>query len=340
MRIAVDAMGGDFAPRETVAGAYRAAGSLSEITRIYLVGDEQAIRAELDRLGGDHPKLEIRHASEVIEMDESPASAIRRKKDSSVGRAVDLVKQGEADAVVSAGHTGALVAAAKLKLRTLEGVDRPAIATVMPTRDHPVVLLDAGANIDASAELLAQFAVMGSVYSEKILHTASPKVGLLSFGGEESKGTDITRAAYRILEKSELNFQGNCEGHDVFEGETNVVVCDGFMGNVVLKTSESVAMAITHWIKEELTLNPLRTLGAALLRGAFRSLKSKMDPELYGGAPLLGVNGACIITHGASSSNAIYHAIRVAGEAVEHDINHSIVDQIARLGTPQVAEAS
>jgi len=332
MRIAVDAMGGDYAPREIVKGAVRAARELESSLSLILVGRERDIREELDRCGGTSGRIEILNADEVVAMDESPAQAVRRKKDSSIGRAVDLVKEGDADAIVSAGNTGAVVVAATLKLRTLSAVERPAIAAIMPTRNRPAVLVDAGANIDCSAHLLAQFAVMGSVYSRLIMEQAQPVVGLLSIGGEDVKGNEATRAAFGLLTESHLNFRGNVEGRDLFLGETDVVACDGFVGNVVLKTSESVGHAIGHWMKAEFTRNPWRIAGAALLTGALRSLRRRMDPESYGGAPLLGVNGVCIITHGASSSHAIYHAIRVAGESVHHHLNEGIAEEVARIG--------
>ena len=330
MRIAIDAMGGDFAPREVVAGAVQAA-SLANITALILVGDEAAIRAELAVCGGDQGKIEIRHASEVVGMGESPAQAVRRKKDSSIGRAVELVRDGLADAVMSAGNTGAAVAASALKLRTLPGVDRPAIATVMPTHKMPVVLLDAGANTDCSPKQLTQFAVMGSAYSHRIIGQQNPVVGLLSIGGEESKGNDVTKKTYAALQHSDLNFRGNVEGRDLFEGDVDVVVCDGFVGNIVLKTSESAATAFTRWLKRELTANPIRKAACLLLKGAFRALKKQLDPEMYGGAPLLGVNGVCIIAHGGSSRHAIFHAIRVAAEAVQCHVNDDIVRGVAKL---------
>lgn len=331
MRIVVDAMGGDHAPREIVEGAAKAAEELSGVSKVFLSGPEDVVKAELNRRKRLSPKIEIRHASQVVAMDETPVLAIRRKKDSSIGRAVDMLKAGEADAVVSAGNTGAMVVASTLKLRTLEGVERPAIATVLPTRGRPNVLIDAGANIDASPWMLAQFAAMGSVYAQVILGQPNPVVGLLSIGDEDIKGNETTKDAFKILEESPLNFRGNVEGHDLFEGETDVVVCDGFVGNVVLKTSESAAMAIGHWMKEEFRLNPMRIAGAILLSGALRTLKRRMDPEYYGGAPLLGVNGVCIITHGGSSSRAIYHAIRVASESVVHHLNQLIVEKLAEL---------
>jgi len=333
MRIAVDAMGGDYAPREVVAGAVDAAKGLPSVTDIYLVGDESAIKAELELCGKIPANIHIRHASQVVEMGEAPAHAVRRKKDSSICRAVDMVKAGEADAVMSAGNTGAVVAAATLKLRTLEGVTRPAIATVMPTHSKPLVLVDAGANPDCGPKLLRQFAIMGSVYSRIIIGPEKPVVGLLSIGGEASKGNEKTKETFSLLQKSHLNFRGNIEGHDLFEGETDVAVCDGFVGNVVLKTTESVANAFGHWMKDEFKQNWVRLLGCIFLQGALRSMKARLDPEMYGGAPLLGVNGVCIITHGSSSKRAIYHAIRVASESVHNHLNQEIAAEIAKLDT-------
>jgi phosphate acyltransferase len=333
MRIAVDAMGGDHAPREIVRGALQAARGITGIARLTLVGNAEAIRREMAAAGGAvSDKIDIRPAAEQIGMDESPAQAVRRKKDSSIGRAVDMVKAGEADAVVSAGNTGAVVVAATLKLRTLDGVERPAIAAVLPTREHPFVLVDAGANIDSNAHLLCQFAVMGSVYARCILGRQNVEVGLLSIGGEATKGNETTRAAFGLLSDSHLNFRGNIEGHDLFQGAVDVAVCDGFVGNIVLKTSESAAGAIAHWMRGEFQRTPLRRLGAALLYGAFRNMKQRLDPEMYGGAPLLGVRGVCIITHGASSSKAIYHAVRVACESVHQHVNDVIIREIAKLG--------
>jgi phosphate acyltransferase len=332
MRIAIDAMGGDFAPREIVDGAVDAAKGLRGIAKLYLVGDQDAVRKELTRHHSVPPSIEVVHAAEVIGMHESPAVAIRRKKDSSVGRAVDLLKQGQADAVISAGNTGAVVVAATLKLRVLEGVERPAIATVMPTQDRPFVLIDAGATIDCTPKILRQFAVMGAVYSRSILGQADPVVGLLSIGGEDTKGNEITKETFKLLSEAKLNFRGNVEGHDLFRGETDVVVCDGFVGNIVLKTSESAAHAIGHWLKQELTRTPIRMLGALLLRKALRTMKHRLDPEMYGGAPLLGVNGVCIITHGASTRRAIFHAIRVGSEAVEQRLNQVTIDELKKVG--------
>lgn len=331
MRIAVDAMGGDFAPKEIVAGAVQAARELKDLTSLVLVGQEDVIRQELKAYEPIPPKLSIRHASEIIGMEETPALAIRKKKDNSISRMMDMINAGEVDAAVSAGNTGAMVVAATLKLRTLAGIQRPAIATVMPTMGRPIVLIDAGANTDCSPALLAEFAVMGSVYAREILGQPSPVVGLISIGGEDSKGNDITKEAFRLLSAAPVNFRGNVEGHDLFRGETDVVVCDGFVGNVVLKTSESVAHAIGSWLKKEFKANPIRILGALLLRGALKTIKRRMDPEMFGGAPLLGVNGVCIITHGSSSRKAIYHAVRVACESVGHHVNDRIIEEARKL---------
>jgi glycerol-3-phosphate acyltransferase PlsX len=331
MRIAVDAMGGDHAPHEIVKGAVDAARRLTGIERLVLVGREDVVRAELARHGNVPSLIEVRNAGEVIAMNEAPALAVRRKRDASISRAVDMVRDGEADAVVSAGNTGALVASATLKLRTLEGVERPAIAVVMPTRHRPFVLVDAGANLDCSPHQLQQFAVMGQIYSREILGRANPVVGLLSIGGEDNKGNELTREAFQLLKATSLNFRGNVEGHDLFHDEIDVVVCDGFMGNVVLKTSESVARVIGQWMKEEFKRNPVRILGALLLRGAFKTMKQKMDPDVYGGAPLLGVNGICIKAHGSSKAQAVFHAVRVAGESIGHHVTHHIVDEIGKL---------
>ncbi len=332
MKIAVDAMGGDHAPREVVAGCVDASEKLDSVGRILLVGDEKAIKRELGHYSGVSSKIEIRHASEVVSMDETPAGAVRKKKDSSIGRAVDLVKAGEADALVSAGNTGAAVVACTLKLRLLEGVIRPAIAAVLPTENRPFVLIDAGANIDCGSRLLAQFGVMGTVYSRMILNRDDPVSGLVSIGGEETKGNEITKEAYKLLEQSGINFRGNVEGHDLFQGETDVVVCDGFVGNIVLKTAESSVGAIGHWLKEELRSSLMSRIGSAFLWKSLKKMKKKADPQMYGGAPLLGVGGVCIITHGASKAPAIFHAVRVASESIHCNVNDLMVEKLKETG--------
>ena len=332
MRISIDAMGGDFAPREIVEGTLRAAEKLQGIEKLFLVGDETAIRNELKKHKGAVPScIEIVHASQVVEMGESPAVAIRRKKDSSIARSVELVKDGKADAIFSAGNTGAAVAAATLKLRTLEGVARPAIATIMPTQVDPFVLLDAGANPDSTPEMLQQYAVMGNIYSREILGVKNPSVGLLSIGGEAAKGNETTKKTFGLLEQTELNFIGNVESGDLYAGKVSVAVCDGFVGNVVLKTSEAVARMISNGLKTMFRANPLRLLGALLSRGVFKEMKTHADPSNHGGAPLLGANGVVIIGHGSSNALATFNAIRVASEAIDHDVNHLIEAELKRI---------
>ena len=257
--------------------------------------------------------------------------AIRRKKDSSIARSVELVKAGKADAIFSAGNTGAAVAAATLKLRTLKGVARPVIAAIMPTPDNPFVLLDAGANPDSTPEMLQQYAVMGSIYSREILGVKNPSVGLLSIGEEAAKGNETTKKTFGLLEQTDLNFVGNVESGDLYAGRVSVAVCDGFVGNVVLKTSEAVARMIANWLKTMFKANPLRILGALLSRGVFKEMKSHADPSSYGGAPLLGANGVVIIGHGSSNEVATFNGIRVAAEAINHDVNHLIEAELKRI---------
>jgi glycerol-3-phosphate acyltransferase PlsX len=328
MRIALDAMGGDFAPKNNVEGAVLALKEYPHIEKLFLVGDATAVGAELKRIGYQDQRLEIFHASEVVDMHESAAKAIRQKKDSSISRCVDLVKNGSAQAVISAGHTGAAVAASVLKMRTLKGIERPAVACLLPTEVGVFVLIDAGANPDSSPENLLQFGIMGSVFSEQVLGNKCPKVALLSIGEEDVKGNDITKEAFKLLKASSLNFQGNIEGRDLYENPADVVVCDGFTGNVVLKTSESIAYAIFGWLRRELNRGLVRKLGAQLARGAFRDIYKKTNAEEYGGMPLLGVNGVCIIAHGSSSPVAIKNAIRAAAESVKQDLNPHILRKL------------
>jgi phosphate acyltransferase len=333
-------MGGDFAPTALVEGSVRAARELTTVSQLILVGDETRLKTELARHGTVPPKISILHCTEVVDMGESPATAVRRKRDASINRAVDLVKEGKADAIFSAGSTGAQVASSQLKLRTLAGIQRPAIATVFPSPTKPFVLLDAGANTDCSPEMLLQFAVMGMVYSREILKVPSPRIGLMSIGEEDAKGNATTKETFGLLERSGLNFAGNIEGHDLFEGEVDVVLCDGFVGNVVLKTSESVAHAVGLWLKQEFKANLLRIFGAICLRGALKDLKGKLDPSQYGGAPLLGVNGVSIIGHGSSSATAVFNGIRTSAEAVKQDINHMIIDELSRVQARLAAPAA
>jgi len=339
MRIALDAMGGDFAPREIVRGGVEAAAKLKGVGSVILVGAEPAIQEELRRWGGRvGDRIRIVHASENVGMDESPAVAVRRKKDASINRCMELLKNGEADAVVAAGNSGAVVAAAMFNLGRIKGVARPAIATVLPTRSRPLLLLDAGANTDCHEQWMAQFAIMGTVYSQAVLHQPNPVLGLLSIGTEDGKGNEVTKKAFGLIQRAGVNFRGNVEGHDLFIGHTDVVVCDGFVGNVVLKTTESVAHAIGFWMKQEFFRHPIRVLGAMLLKGALTAMKHRMDPEVYGGAPLLGVPGNVIITHGASTHRAIYHAVRVAAAAANNNVSGMIAERIAAAGDFGVAK--
>jgi len=265
MKIALDAMGGDFGPPNLVAGAALALREYPHISKLFLVGDTAQIEAELRKLGCNDSRIEVVHSTQVVDMSDRAWSAVRRKKDSSVSRAVDLVKHGQANAIVSAGHTGAAVAASMVKLRTLPGIYRPGIAAVLPTETNVFVLMDAGANIDARPEHLLQYAFMGSVYSSHVLGYKNPTVGLISLGEEDVKGNEMTKEVFKMLKKSSLNFVGNIEGRHLFEDPVEVVVCDGFVGNVILKTCESISVAIFQWLKHELSRTPMRKLGAFLM---------------------------------------------------------------------------
>lgn len=328
MRVALDGMGGDHAPSTPVAGAVLALREYPQLSRLLLTGDEKVLRAELAKHGCNDSRLEIVHTTQVVEMTDHAVESVRRKKDSSISRAVDLVKNGKADAVVSAGHTGAMVAATTIKLRTLAGVERPGIASYLPTETNVCVLIDAGANVDARPEHMLQYAIMGTVLSQHVLKFENPAVGLMSIGGEDVKGSEFTREIFKLLRSSKLNFRGNVEGHDLFKNPVEVVLCDGFTGNVVLKTAEATASAVFHWLKHELYRNPVRKFGAMLAKDAFRTIRDKTNYETYGGSPLLGVDGIAIIAHGSSSDLAIKNAIRVALESIEHKINPRIVEAI------------
>ena len=323
-------MGGDFGPPSLVAGAVMALREYHHIQKLYLVGDQRQIETELEKHRCNDSRIEIVHSMQVVEMSDKAWSAVRRKKHSSVSRAVDLVKHDQADAIVSAGHTGAAVAASIVKLRTLKGIDRPGIAAVLPTQFNVFVLIDAGATIDSRPEHLLQYAIMGSVYSRHVLGYKNPTVGLVSLGEEDVKGTELTKEVFKLLKRSRLNFVGNIEGRHLFEDPVEVVVCDGFVGNVILKTSESIAVAIFKWLKHELTRTKMRMAGAYVARHAFNDIKRKTNYEEYGGSPLLGVNGICIIAHGASTPLAIKNALRVAAESIEHRVNPHIVEEIRR----------
>lgn len=331
MKLALDAMGGDFAPTNPVAGAIQALRQYDDFTIIF-VGDEQKVRAEVARhdAAGLESRISYHHASQVVDMKDSGLDSVRRKKDSSVSRAVDLVKAGEADAVISAGHTGALVAAATIKLRTLPGIHRAGLAVVIPTQTKGFLLLDAGANIDPSPEDVVGYGVMGTVYAREILGRQNPRVGLMSIGTEESKGNEFTKQCYPLLQRAPINFTGNVEGHGIFRDPVDVLVTDGFVGNILLKTVEGLATHFSSWLKQELKRSPLRLVGAILSGGAFASIKKQTSTDEYGGSPLLGVNGICIKAHGNSSPMAIKNAIRVAREFVNQKVNARIVEAITQ----------
>jgi phosphate acyltransferase len=335
--IALDAMGSDRAPKPEVEGAIQAARHYG--TRVLLVGREPQIRLELDRhASAAGLPLEIVHASEVIRMDDKAAQAVRAKRDSSMRVGLRLVREGRAAGFVTAGNTGAAMATAKMVLGALPGVDRPALAAVFPTiLGTAASLLDVGANVDCKPENLAQFAVMGEIYFRSIFGTKRPRVGLLSIGEEEGKGNDLTRESFRLLKQLPLNFIGNVEGRDLYNGMVDVIVADGFVGNVALKTSEGVANLVRSVLKESLRATITRQFGALLSRSAFADFKRRLDYSEYGGAPLLGIKGVCIITHGSSNANAIKNSIRVAAEFAERGINASIEKGLASLQTHAVA---
>jgi len=330
MRIAVDVMGGDHGCGVVIEGAKRALETNKQISALYLVGDKTQIHAALPDRGFRDHRVRVVHASEVLTMEDKPAAAVRKKKDCSIVRAVELVHEGKADAVVSLGNTGGIFASATFRLGRIPGVDRGGIATMIPREEHEFVLLDAGANIECKPLHLAQYAVMGSIYSREILGRANPRVGILSIGTEDSKGNELTLEAFQLCKLLDLNFIGNVEGHDLFKNHVDVVVCDGFVGNVVLKTCESLALAMFTMLKHELTANPRRQLGALLAQNAFRAIRRRMDPEVYGGAPLLGFNGTVLKAHGSARERAVANAIHVAADNLQHQVNQLIAQEIAR----------
>ena len=339
MKVALDAMGGDHAPAVNIGGAIDALRYYPKLQHLYLVGDESQLKIECARQGLDlgNGRVSIVHAEEVIGMSEPGAKSVRRKKQSSINIAMEMVKEGRADAFVSAGTTGAAVASATLKLRTLPGVDRAGIATAIPNEHGLCHILDAGANPEAQPEHLVAYAVMGTAYARNVLGVKNPKVGLMSNGEEDEKGTTFTKETFKLLKETPgIEFVGNVEGRDLFETELDVVLCDGFVGNVMLKTVEATAKAVSKWLKAEIKGNPLRLCGAMLAKGAFKALKEKGNYETYGGSPLLGVNGVVIIAHGSSSALAIRNAVRVAMETVAVKVNARIEEAMAHLATTEV----
>lgn len=328
--IAVDAMGGDHAPVPEVSGAVQAAST--QDVNILLVGKEQLLQAELQKFDG-WKKLPIRivNATEVVTMEDNPAKALRTKRDSSMRVAARLVRDGEAQGWISAGNTGAVMAISKTVLGMIPGVDRPALAQAFPTiKGKPAVMVDVGANVDSSAKMLAQFAVMGEIYSRLVFHTESPNVGILSIGEEDHKGNELTKSAAALMKALPLHFIGNVEGRDLYTGLADVIVCDGFIGNVALKVSEGLVDVIKHMLKESLESTIASKIGYVLSRQAFKDFRKRMDYSEYGGAPLLGVKGVVIICHGRSNDNAIRNAIRVGTESASEHVNDRIESEIQR----------
>lgn len=326
-RIALDAMGGDNAPDEIVKGALLAIREYSDVA-ILLVGREEVIR---EKLGAGASGIEIVDAREVVDMTDTALAPLRRKRNSSIRVCANLVADGKADAMVSAGHTGAAMTSAYKVLGTIEGVSRPALAAVLPSAKGHTVLLDVGANVDAKPAYLREFAVMGHFYAQMIFGIEEPRVGLLSIGEEEGKGNELTKETFRVMKATGLNFIGNAEGRDVFNGNADVIVCDGFIGNVVLKASESLAEMISKSLRAEFTRTTTRKIGAMMLRGAVDDFKKRVDYSEYGGAPLLGVKGGCIISHGRSNAKAIKNAVRVARDFAMNRIDAKIRAKISDL---------
>ncbi len=331
INIAVDMMGGDFAPQANIGGVAEALARFGDAYKLHLVGDSEQIVAGLSEVNvaADDPRIAIVPSDGIIEMDEHPIQALRSKRNCSINVAMNLVKTGQAQGVFSAGNTGAAVGASFLKWRMLPGLARPGIATVLPDLTGRWVLMDSGATVDCAPMYLAQFAVMGDLYARCVLKKENPRIGLLSNGTEVGKGNHQTQDAFKLIrEIPGLNFIGNIEGHDLFCGKVDVVVCDGFVGNIVLKTSEQLAKSIGKMIKEQILSKTVWKLGAAMCRGAFQSVKQLTDASEIGGAPLLGVNGCCVIGHGNSTPHAVANGIHAVGELIACHINENIVNQI------------
>jgi len=333
-------MGGDHAPGVNLEGARDILAENSGIESILLTGPADQLRKAAAECGLTDPRAVFIEAPEVVGMEESGAKALRRKKKSSISIAADLVKNGEAQALVSAGNTGAAVAAATVKLRLLKGVQRAGIASPMPNEFGVCNLLDAGANPEAKPSHLLDYAIMGSVYAREVLKVADPKVGIMSNGEEEEKGTAFTKETLILLKhlveqgNAPFTLRGNVEGHDLFQTQLDVCLCDGFTGNIVLKSCEATAKAMSKWMKEEFKKNPVRIAGALLGKGAFKAVKDRTNYESYGGSPLLGVNGIVIIAHGGSSALAIKNALKMSAEALKHEVNPKIEEAIAKITFP------
>ncbi|MBW8369370.1 MAG: phosphate acyltransferase PlsX [Thiobacillus sp.] len=326
--VAIDVMGGDHGPHVTVPAAIRCLARHPDLN-VILVGPQDIIAAELKaRRAKTSPRLIVRHASQVVAMDEAPALALRGKKDSSMRVAIDLVKSGEADACVSAGNTGALMATARFVLKTLPGIDRPAIAAVMPTIKGHALVLDMGANVDCTAEHLLQFGIMGAMLVSAVEHKPNPSVGLLNIGEEDIKGNEVVKQAAKLLRGSHLNFYGNVEGNDIFLGTTDVVVCDGFVGNVTLKASEGLAKMIATTLRAEFKRNVLTRVAGLIALPVLNAFKRRLDPRRYNGATLLGLKGVVVKSHGSADRFAFEHAIETASDEVRNNVLKRITDQI------------
>jgi len=328
MKIVVDAMGGDYAPDVVIKGAVSAVNEYD--VEVILVGEEQKIKPLLKREKYDPARISVVHAPETIGMSESAASSVRKKRNSSIVLGINLVEEGKADAFFSAGNTGAVVCAATLSLRMLPGVERPGIAIVIPSLKGFSLMIDVGANIDPKPVQLLHYGIMGAVYCKHILNKPNPTVGLLNIGEEETKGTEFMKETHELLSSSKLNFTGNVEGKDLYSGKCDIIISDGFVGNIALKVTESTADALKNFLKKNIKKSPLAILGFLFMMGTFRKLKKSMDYSEYGGAPLLGVNGVVIIGHGRSNIKAIKNAIRVAKEEVERQFNEKLLEAISK----------
>lgn len=326
MKIIVDAMGGDYAPDVVIEGAVAAVKDFR--IEVVLVGDEPRIKYLLKKARYDGKEISVYHAPEVIEMSESAAASVRKKRNSSIVVGLGLIRDGRGDTFFSAGNTGAVVCAATLNLGLLPGIERPGIAIIAPSLKGISLIIDVGANIDPKPRQLLQYGIMADAYLRYILNNPNPTVGLLNIGEEESKGTEFVKETYELFEKSNLNFIGNVEGKDIFYGKSDIIICDGFVGNVALKVSESLAEAMQEFLKRHLRSNFLGILGMVLLKTSFLGFKKQMDYSEYGGAPLLGINGVVIIGHGRSDAKAIKNAIRVAKEEVERKFNEKIIEAL------------
>jgi len=339
IKIAVDAMGSDHSPKVEVEGALDAAAEYG--VPIVLVGHKDKIRPLLAERDTSGLTVEVEHASEAVTMEDSPTTAFRRKKDSSINVAAQLMRDGRVSGVVSAGNTGAVMATAKFVVGALSVVDRPALSTVLPTqKGKPAILLDVGANVDCKPHHLEQFAIMGDIYSRTIFGIRRPRVGLLSIGEEDSKGNELTKEVFKSLKRAPINFIGNVEGRDIFKGDVDVIVCDGFTGNVVLKLSEGLYETFIEMLRHELKKTLTAKVGSIFAHNAFQQFKRRLDYSEYGGAPLLGIKGITIVCHGRSNSNAIKNAVRVANEFCKHNVNDAIELEFKKLGLTKAAKAT